>query len=739
METSSGNELTLRGLYYIYRRRRKIVYGATAGLFLLCILYCITATRLYESVGTIQIQKESSDGLGLDSLMSAAGDASDALELNINIQTQVGILESDTLALQTVKKLNLEQSADFQSGLKLPHWVDRLLDSDDERSSANAPLEQSPRRRAHVLKVFSRRLTVKPISGTRLIEIDYLSSDPKLSAAVVNELTQRLIEYTFKTRFDATNQASTWLGNQLGELRAQSENLQAKVVALQRDSGVYSLGTVDAQGREQAYSGVLDQLGQQTVALAVVRQNRILKEAILQAALNGNAELLSGLAGNATATTANSLALIQSLREQESAERSEIGQAEIKYGPQYPRLPELRAKLEGIERSISEESNRLRERARSDFEIASRSEKATSAEYDKSKQAAEKLNDKAIEFAIVRQEADESRTLYEDLLKRLREAGVLAGLKSSNITIVDPGLPPAKPKKPNVPVYLLASIVAGAAIGLVLMLLVDAFDNKIGGVPSLEEATGRDVLGVLPHVEVKVGSGGSGATLICRDDGKSTYAESVRAIRTSLFLTANADRHKIILVTSSLAGEGKTTFSANLAVVLAQLNRKVLLVDMDLRRGMIRKRLHLPVSAGLSEMLAGQTVSSPRHSIPGVENLEVILAGAVPPNPAELLAAKSQELISSWKNEYDFIILDCAPVLPVTDALIVNQFADISVLIARDQYTEKPQIQRSLRMISENAQHFVGLVLNDLGTQDESYYGYYGYRKYSYNYEEERK
>src|ERR1019366_7808880 len=155
-------------------------------------------------------------------------------------------------------------------------------------------------RRRNALKVFSKNLKVKPVAGTRLIEIDYLNPDPKLAAAVVNELAQGLIDYNFQTRYNATNQASSWLTVQLSELRKQSEALQTKVAELESQSGVYSLGTVDAQGHEEAYSGVLDQLQQQTVALSQAQQNRILKGAIAQAAETGNAEMLSGLAGNTT-------------------------------------------------------------------------------------------------------------------------------------------------------------------------------------------------------------------------------------------------------------------------------------------------------------------------------------------------------------------------------------------------------------------------------------------------------
>jgi capsular exopolysaccharide synthesis family protein len=552
----------------------------------------------------------------------------------------------------------------------------------------------------------------------------------------VNDLTQGLIEYTFQTRYNATNQASTWLSAQLGELRKQSEELQQKVVDLQRQSGVYSLGTVDASGREQAYSGVLDQLQQETSALTLAKQNRILKGAIMQAAQSGDAEQLSGLAGNATSSMNSSLQLIQNLRTQEATARGALDEAQVKYGPNYPKLPEMRANLEGIRASIHDEVARLAERAKSDYQIAARAEDHTAEQFTTAKQAADKLNDKAIEYVIVRQEAEQSRGLYEDLLRRLREAGVLAGLKSSNITIVDPGRPPSKPKKPNVPAYMALALAGGAFLGVGLMLGVDAIDNRISGVSTVEDIIQQSILGVTPHAETRqIGSGGKlSGWLIAKEDPQSTYSESIRAIRTSLLLTGNAREHKVILVTSSLAGEGKTTFAVNLAVILAQLGRKVLLAELDLRRGTIRQRLNLPASTGLSSMLADQIAEAPLHNLEGVPGLEILMAGVVPPNPSELLSSGINELIAGWREQYDFVVLDGAPLLPVTDSLIVHHMVDITLLLARSGFTERTQLKRSYGMVKDRSSHYVGVVLNDLGPQDESYYGYYGYRRYSYRY-----
>ena len=750
MEIRPEKTLTLRDMVAIWRRRRVVVFGVVAGLVILTILYCIVCTRLYEADGTIQVQKESSDAMGLDTLMSAAGDASSGLDADIDLKTQASILQSDTLALQTIEALHLDKTKGFQPRWQ---WLDRvytwLTPGKALPESPTASLENSPRRREHVLKVFSNRLTVKVENGTRLIDINYLDPDPRLAAAVVNTLMQSLQDYTFQTRYNATNQASAWLNGQLGDLRKETEDLQTQVEELQRDSNVYSFGTTDAQGREEAYSGVIDRLQQTTLALETAQQNRILKAAIAQAAKAGDAETLSGLAGNlvggSAAAANNSLAVIQNLRELEATQEAALQDAKAKYGSAYPKLAELRAQIVATNRSIRQEVGRVKERADSDYAIAVRQEEDTRARYEAAKREADALNDKAIKYVIVRQEADDSRQLYEDLLKRLKEAGVLAGLKSSNITIVDPGRAPAKPTKPNIPLYLAVAIVGGLFLGCSSALVVDLFDNKIRGIADLEDLLGQSVMGALPQLvgDPLTAPTGGASPLIAVREPQSTYTEIIRSIRTSLLLARGGEPPKVIQVTSSIAGEGKTLFTPNLAAVLAQPGKRVLLIDTDLRRSALRTRLNLPQGPGLSALLAGQVKEAPIQQVPGVPNLYVLLAGVPPPNPAELLGSDvMRRSLEEWRKQFDFVVLDGPPVLPVTDAVILNYMVDLTLLLVRSRVAQRPQVERSYRTLSEGHDHYIGIVLNGLSAADTgyyNYYGYYGYRSKVYGESDEKK
>jgi capsular exopolysaccharide synthesis family protein len=370
--------------------------------------------------------------------------------------------------------------------------------------------------------------------------------------------------------------------------------------------------------------------------------------------------------------------------------------------------------------------------------------------FDEEKKQADSLNDKAIEYTIVGQEAEQSRTLYESLLSHLKEAGVLEGLRSSNITVVDPARVPSKPAKPNVPLYLAASLCMGLFLGCGAAFVVDLQDNKIRDLTELESQTGHMTFGVLPHYapkNLRIGAGYTGnltgpsaplETPIALDESHAPYVEALRALRTSLLLSRGGAPPKVVLVTSSVAAEGKSTLALNLAIILAQHGKNVLLVDADLRRPMLHKRLGITTRSGLSSLLSGQDQGdglpgiAPIESVPG---LRVLVAGPPPPYPSELLgSAQMRTSIAAWRTEFDFIVLDGAPVLPVTDSVILSEMVDSTLLVARFNLTERQSLQRSYQMLEMQArpEQNIGIVLNAVERSGSSYYDYYGYAESAY-------
>jgi polysaccharide biosynthesis transport protein len=706
-------ELTLRDLLQIFRRRHRIVYVTAAAILALGALYCLVSTRRYQATGTIQVQTEIASGLDVDNLTGSGANPPDALNADINLQTQAAILQSNELALRAIRQLGLEGTRDFKSSSRQPE----------------GPLEKSPERMARALQIFHKNLSVKPVGGTRLIEIGYLSSDPALASAVVNQMVQELIDYSFETRYKATEVASESLSKQLAELRVRSENLQAQVAQMQRASGIYSIGTTDAQGRQQAYSAVLDQFQRAATTLSDASQNRILKEAIYQAAKSGDAEMLSSLAGNslggaASSGITNSLGTIQTLRSQQAMLQGQLDQMKIKFGSGYPRIAETQANINGLQRSIQQEISRIGQRARNDYLVADQTWKDAQRNYGQQKTQADALNDKAIRYMITRQEADDSRSLYEDLTKRLKEAGILQGLKSNTIMVVDQALTPTAPKKPNVPLYLAGALAFGLFMGGAGALLTDVVDNTIQDASAIEQL-GLPLIGVLPVLD------NASRGLEIRATPKSRYSESVRNLRSVLTRLKTLAPPRVILITSAGPGEGKTTLSLNLAASFVQQGKTVLLLEADMRRPAIRACIDLPGKSGLSLLLAGEPQENAIVVHPQMPGLYLLPEGAMPTFPSELLESdRMRELLETFREQFDVVVIDAPPVLPVADARVLSELADVTIQVARLGVTSKTALRRAHALLSSYAQRPVGVVLNGVAQGSGAYHDYYGHRDF---------
>ena len=729
------DELTLKSLWAVLRRRRRVVYWSLAIWVVLGALVCLIMTPKYRAIGEIEVAKQSSDGLGLQSLMPTTDNISDAMDANITLETQANILQSDSLALHVIEKLNLEQTRDFRPHFNPIAWVMGLISLQGPKDPAGASLEDSPHRRTRAIDIFQHHLKVSSVAGTRLIEIKYLSSSRQDAAAVINELTHELLDYSFNARTSATAVGSHWLSGQLDEVKRQAEKLEARVVELQRQSGMYSLGVTDANGVEAPpYSATLNRLQLTTDALGQATSNRILKGAIAQMVETGDPEVISGLAGASMATnsaaTNNSFNLIQSLRSQQAALQVQIAADESKYGSANPKLSDDRMALASISSAITQEISRIRDRARSDYRASQVAEKDLQANYEKQRAAADKLNDKAIEYSIAKQEATESRNLYDTLFRHLKEAGVMEGLRSSNITIVDPGRIPDKPDRPNVPIYMAVAVFAGLLFGAMGALFFEVNDDRLQLVDHLERDLSLPTLGVvLPltlhsrekHPLLTLQSWGK-RTLLLRsgdtqpipvlEDPLSPFAEALRGVRTAV-LSQSAKMPRTILITSPSEGEGKTTVAMNLGAVISQNGSRVLLVEADMRRPGVSELLGSDEKAGLSDLLRGSTERLQRTPFAELPLLDVLPSGPVPLFPSELLgSSRLRALVEQWSNEYDFILFDSPPTLVVTDATILSKVVDSTLLIARYSQTTHTNLQRAYKMLHGHTAGHVSVLVN---------------------------
>lgn len=734
-QSSDESDFDIHAILQILVRRRVWIVACTAIMLAAAALVCILMTPQYEAVSRLELLKQDRGGLSFPDLMNpGAGGFSDALDFNLTLQTQVSLLESDALALQLIDELNLADAGGFRRDPPIQNAA-AATQSAAELSDA------AMNRRAAILRKLKKNLKVDAISGTRLITVKYTDPDPKLAARIVNQLVSDFVEYNFQVRYNATSKATDFLSQQLVGLKSQVEKAQERAVQLQKDSGIF--------GQDEQHNIVVSRLEQLNNEVTSAEADRVAKEEIYNLAQAGNPELVAGMLGARTdpaaSGTANSLALLTSLRQQEANLNAEYAQAAAKYGSAYPKLMQITEGLTSVRSSIDEELAKVVDRAKREYELAATREAAAKKTFAEQKSIAARMNSKAIDFLIAKHEADSSRVLYEHLLEKLKEADVLAGLRSSQLHVVDPAAVPDRPARPNVPLYLALGALGGMALGVVCVLVVHTMDRTVHNVGEIESATYVPVIGVIPNARLLPRNGAkhwlTGQVRNGRDIAapnpylpgahNSMVTEAFRSLRSSLLLSRLDAPPKVVMITSSLPQEGKSFSSLNLAVAFACNGDKVLLVDADLRRGTLSRTLNQG-GIGLTQVLLGSPDRGAYRTIDDVPGLTFMPAGAPCPRPSELLGSQQMAaLMATWSQQFAYVLIDTPPLLPVTDAVVLSPKVDAVIVVVRFAVTNRQSIIRTIQVLRDVQAPRLGVLVNAMDAQSPEYYHYFG----SYGYE----
>jgi exopolysaccharide transport family protein len=721
----------VRDYLRILIKRKWVAIGSTFLIIAAVAIATLRSTPVYEASGSIAINK--SDPM----LINFKDSGSEGVEYYdpSDLDTEARILRSDLLALQVIRQLNLDRLPEFGgNGKTSPSALPLTTD---------APTEGTPKASA-ALATFKSNLRVAVVPNTRVIDIFYRSPDRELAARVVNTLTNTYIEQNFKTRFESTMQASDWLSKQLVDLQMKVETSQEKLVQYQKDHGI--LGTDEKQN---ITTEKLDTLNRE---LTAAESARMQKEALYRLVESGNPDSITAAASNlqsSAGTTTSSSNLLERLREQQADLKIQAAQLSTQFGPSYPKVAQLNGQLKEIDQQIQLEMRKVVAHLHSDYEAALQQENMLRTALEEQKKEANDLNESAIEYSLLKRDVDSNRTLYEGLLEKLKEAGVTAGLRSNSFRVVDVARVPGAPVEPNLPRNLAFALALGLSTGVGLAFLLEGIDNTIRTPEQAHAISGLPSLGIIPmgsravidtglrKPRLALASSKEAVELITQVRPQSQMAESYRALRTSLLLASVGAPPKVILVTSALPQEGKTTTSINVAIVLAQKGSRVLLIDADLRRPSIHKTLGMGPRPGLSNVLTGnlelQDVVSETSIWP---NLFVLPAGTPPPNPAELLAsAAMKSVLSTLQESYDHIVIDTPPTLSVTDAVVVSALAEAVVLVVRSGQTTKQALRRSRELLSAVNARISGVLLNAADLRSPDYHYYYEYQgKYAQGY-----
>jgi polysaccharide biosynthesis transport protein len=714
----SPREPHLYDYLLILRKHQWLVLSFMLSVVTIVAIATFRMQPVYVATTRVEIDRENTNVLPFQGT-----DAYDVMMDSDNyIETQSKILTSETLALKTIRNTGLTQLPEYSSGSALAEAL---------ATGSLMNLKRPPE-----LGRFLSALSVRRVPNSRLMDVSYESTDSQLAARVVNAHINTYMQQNYESQFQSTTRATAFLKEQLDDLKARVQASEDARISYERQNQIWTLD--DKQNMTtQRFADANRELMQ-------AQSERIRKQSLFEFAKTGNLNAVPQIQTNAA---------LADLQKQKLTALADYREALAQYGPNFPRVQRLQGHIKDLDDSITREQQNIVSTLESEYREAAAREAMLSKDLDQQKTDMNQMAEKMVEYNILKREAEANKTLYDGLLTKLREAGVSAGLRSSNIRVVDPAMVPTTPARPAKARNILLAFVVGLVGGIGLALMREYLDNTVKTPDDIETLSRLPSLAVVPQFGSSNGSRNGKQRLlpgfssnghekrlelVAQHLPKSQMSEAFRALRTSLLLS-RADRPpQVILVTSALPREGKTTAAANLAVTLAQLGDSTVVVDADLRKPGVGRLLNMTGGnyAGLSSYLAGasslELVTVPHPTIP---NLAAIPTGPLPPNPADLLSShKLVEAVAELRKRFKFIVIDSPPIMAATDAVIVSVQTDGVLLVVRSGETPKEAFSRTRDLLVSVKCNILGVVLNAVDASAPDYYYSYRYYPYSYGY-----
>jgi polysaccharide biosynthesis transport protein len=685
---------------WVLRRHRWRVLSFVAAVVIATAIVSARLTPVYESTATIDVDRRQAANVVGQEMQTALNDSDQFLA------TQVRLIQSDSVLRPIVHKYNL---------------IDYEAEGADVRPEAGVQAEDAP--------VLLKRLKVSRPPNTYLLLISYRDKDPKLAADVANAVAESYLSHSFNIRFQSSSNLASFMEKQLEELKAKMERSSAALAAFERE-----LNVINPEEKTSILSARLLQLNQEYTN---AQADRVRKQAAFDSVKSGSME---------AALVSSQGDSLRRLTDEYNQAEQRMAAIRTQYGANHPEFKKAHTQLTQVARVVNSTKENIRERVHVEFAEALNREKMLERSVADTKSEFDRLNARSFEYRALKQEAENDRKLYDELLRKVKEAGINSSFQNSAIRLADAARPSIKPVFPNLKLNLLLAFLFSSIFAVGSAVLSDVLDNTIRDPEMVSRSLNTEVIGTLPLVKgwkkrllpaaAAAGQNGSVALVhTASDDSQSGFDEAIRTLRNSILLS-DPERHlRSLLVTSASPGEGKSTIAANIALAHAQQRHRTLLIDGDLRRPSVHRRFGIPNSAGLSDYLT-QGLDWRGSVIPCdlAPDLHILTAGPASRSAADLIGRSLTEVLEHAAESYDLIILDAPPLLGFAEPLQMAAAVDGVVVVSKAGQTNRKAVSSVLSTLQRLRANTVGMVLNEV-TKDLSdnyyYYGYYG-RYYKY-------
>jgi capsular exopolysaccharide synthesis family protein len=714
-------EVNLKDYLEVILRRKWLVIGILFFTFVSTLIFSLAAEKQYQAEGSLEVNQETQRVTKFEDVVT------EKLRGQEFISTQISLLTSDVLAFRTIKKLNLaehplmvEKEEDSSQGLmfQVKSFIKSLVKTDDKQQDLLANTELSEvMDQKKLLDFFKERLDVSNERDSMIINVSFMSPSRQLSMDSVNTLMEEFVNWKMDQKIEASKKASEFLIKQIDRAKINLEKAEEKQNEFAKQAGIVSM--------DSKINSIYRQLEDITAALGSAEANLSEKEASYQQALKDGPLSLPQVLNSQ---------LINTLKSEYAGLRSEYENLTQTFHEEYPEVKTLKSRMDSIKERIDDESQKIFNSIKHDYEAALSRVESLNKKVQEKKQQALDLNERATQYKIMEREVETNKAIYQSLLERVKEIESMAGVSPTNIQVIDRASLPIFPAKPDVKRNLLLAIVLGLMAGIGTAFLMEYFADTITNPDQISERFQIPILGVIPLEKEKPEYP---VEKIFNNDPRAGLSEAIRTAKVSIQLSGSNSQSKIIAITSTAPGEGKTTVSSNLAQAFAGAGEKVVMIDADLRKPRLhhifKDDLAQNNGHGLSSFLAG-VIDDGFMAKTSIENVYVIPSGPIPPNPVELLASnRFSQLIQGLAEKFDRIIVDSPPHSGFADVLVLSRQVGGIILVCGMGETTRDGLRHFKKAMANIQGNVLGCIVNKLNLSKRyGYHSYYKYYKYYY-------